>query len=66
MVVGSSGAKKSWLAGRLGVEHIELDAIHHGPGCTARPAEEMRDVLDRRCPADGAWWLTKPCYGSAR
>jgi len=58
-VVGSSGAGKTWLAGRLaaalGVPHIELDAIHHGPGWAALPADEMRRRLDVVCPADGAW-----------
>jgi adenylate kinase family enzyme len=58
-VVGNSGAGKSWLASRLaaalGVPYVELDAIHHGPGWQALPAEEMRREVDRRCPADGAW-----------
>jgi adenylate kinase family enzyme len=58
-VVGNSGAGKSWLASRLaaalGVPYVEFDAIHHGPGWRALPAEEMRRELDLRCPADGAW-----------
>lgn len=58
-VIGSSGAGKSWLASRLaarlGVAHVELDAIHHGPGWAALPAEEMRRQLDVCCPAGGAW-----------
>lgn len=58
-IVGSSGAGKTWLAGRLaatlGVVHVELDAIHHGPNWAALPADEMRRELDLRCPADGAW-----------
>lgn len=58
-VVGTSGAGKSWLAGRLAaalaVPYVELDAIHHGPGWAAVPAEEMRRQLETRCPADGAW-----------
>lgn len=36
VVKGSSGSGKSTvadeLARRLGVPHIELDALHHGPG----------------------------------
>jgi adenylate kinase family enzyme len=59
VVVGSSGAGKSWLGSRLAaaldVPFVELDAIHHGPGWTELPAEEMRRRLDVRCPADGAW-----------
>lgn len=58
-VVGSSGAGKTWLAGRvaeaLDVPHVELDAVHHGPGWTAMTAEEMRRQIDLRCPADGSW-----------
>jgi adenylate kinase family enzyme len=58
-IVGSSGAGKTWLARRLAnilaVEHVELDAIHHGPNWTALPAEAMRAALDLRCPPDGAW-----------
>ena len=58
-VVGSSGAGKSWLASRLAVVldvlYVELDAIHHGPGWVALPADEMLRQLDTRCPVDGAW-----------
>jgi adenylate kinase family enzyme len=58
-VVGSSGVGKTWLASRLaaalGVPYVELDAIHHGPGWQALPAEEMRRRLDALCPADGTW-----------
>lgn len=57
--MGSSGVGKTWLAGRLaaalGVPHVELDAIHHGPDWAALPADEMRRELDLRCPAEGAW-----------
>jgi adenylate kinase family enzyme len=58
-VVGSSGAGKTWLASRLaaalGVPHVELDAIHHGPNWQALTADEMRRQLEVRCPADGTW-----------
>ena len=57
--MGSSGAGKTWLADRLatllGVEHVELDAIHHQADWQTLPAEEMRRLVDHRCPADGAW-----------
>lgn len=58
-VVGSSGSGKTWLASRLAgeldVAHVELDAIHHGPGWAVATAEVMRRELDSRCPADGSW-----------
>ena len=58
-VVGSSGAGKTWLASRsaaaLGVEHVELDAIHHGPDWTALDAGQMRRMLEARLPVAGAW-----------
>ncbi len=41
-VAGVSGVGKTTLArrlgARLGVRHTELDALHHGPGWTPRPA----------------------------
>lgn len=45
VVLGTTGAGKSTLAGRLadliGAEHVELDAFNHGPNWTPRPAEEF-------------------------
>lgn len=57
VVLGTTGAGKSTFAGRLaelvGAEHVELDAFHHGPNWTPRPAEEfaagVASVLARRC-----------------
>jgi adenylate kinase family enzyme len=58
-IVGSSGSGKTWLATRLaavlGLAHVELDAIHHGPGWAAASAEEMRAKLNLLCPASGGW-----------
>lgn len=58
-IVGSSGSGKTWLATRLaavlGRAHVELDAIHNGPGWAAASAEEMRAKLDLLRPASGAW-----------
>jgi len=45
VVLGTTGAGKSTLSGRLaellGVEHVELDAFQHGPNWTPRPREEF-------------------------
>ena len=45
-VKGISGSGKSTfsaeLARRLGVPHLELDAIHHGPNWTEASPEELR------------------------
>ena len=57
-VVGPSGAGKSTisaiLSDRLGIEHIEIDAIRHNGGWDAVDGEEFRDVVRARCAAD-AW-----------
>ena len=48
-VVGNSGSGKSYLAqrlaDRLGVPHLELDALHHRPGWQEAPVEEFRSAL---------------------
>jgi adenylate kinase family enzyme len=58
VVQGTSGSGKttfsSALSARLGVPHIELDALHHGPNWTEATAEELRDrvlaaIDDRDC-----------------
>jgi adenylate kinase family enzyme len=57
-VVGNSGSGKSTLAGalasRLGVPHIELDAIYHQPGWQPLPAAEFRARVDA-LTANGGW-----------
>lgn len=49
-VVGTSGSGKSRLAAeaarRLGVPHLQLDALHHLPGWRQAPDEEFRASLD--------------------
>lgn len=66
VVVGTSGAGKTTLAGRiaarLGIEHIEIDALQHGPDWTPRP-EFLDDV--RRFVA-GESWVTEWQYSDAR
>ncbi len=56
LVAGTSGAGKTTTAGRiaavLGVPHVEIDGLFHGPGWTPRPSFE-RDV--HRFAAEPAW-----------
>lgn len=48
-VVGNSGAGKTTfakaLAQKLAVDHIELDALNHGPNWTQGPPEEFRAAV---------------------
>jgi adenylate kinase family enzyme len=67
VVKGTSGSGKTTLAGelarRLGVPHVELDALHHGPNWTAASASELRArvtaVLD-----DQRGWVADGNYDS--
>jgi adenylate kinase family enzyme len=66
-VIGTSGSGKTTvareLARRLGVPHVELDALFHGPGWAETPAEEFR----RRVAAatDGNGWVVDGNYDSS-
>jgi adenylate kinase family enzyme len=46
LIKGTSGAGKTTVASRLaaalGIPHIELDALHHGPGWSEPPVEVFR------------------------
>jgi adenylate kinase family enzyme len=48
-VIGASGSGKTTLAkalaARLGVTHVELDAIHWQPGWTPRPKDDFRAAV---------------------
>jgi adenylate kinase family enzyme len=67
-VVGNSGSGKSWLAGtlaaRIGVPHIELDAVFHLPNWKELPADEFRRQIDDLTAADG--WVVDGNYLSVR
>ena len=60
VVKGTSGAGKSTfaaeLARRLGVAHVELDALHHGPNWSEPTAEQFRArVRAAMAAAPGGW-----------
>ncbi|MGW8813779.1 AAA family ATPase [Gordonia terrae] len=65
-VAGVSGVGKTTTARRIAtivnVPHIEIDALHHGPGWTRRP-EFLDDV---RTFTDEPAWVTEWQYGDAR
>ncbi|MEV0249554.1 hypothetical protein AB0H76_23340 [Nocardia sp. NPDC050712] len=63
-VVGTSGSGKSTLARRisrrLGIPHIELDAIHHQPGWTPMPTAEFRAAVTERLTPES--WVVDGNY----
>jgi len=65
-VIGCSGAGKSTfaraLAARLGVSHIEIDALFHGPNWTPAPDEVLRTRVAERIAAPG--WVVDGNYRS--
>jgi len=59
-VRGTTGSGKSTfaaeLAARMGVPHIELDALHHGPNWNEATADELRErVLAAMRAAQDGW-----------
>lgn len=66
VVAGTSGSGKTTLAGRvadvLGVAHIEIDSLHHGPRWTQRETF-MADV---EAFTAGPGWVTEWQYQQAR
>jgi len=65
-VKGSSGAGKTTvsaqLAGRLGVPHIELDALHHGPNWSEPTAEEFQAQVRTVLTAHPEGWVIDGNY----
>jgi adenylate kinase family enzyme len=63
-VIGCSGTGKSWTASRLaealGLPHIELDAIRHGPGWTETPDDEFRRRVSDVTSGEG--WVVDGNY----
>ncbi len=66
-VRGTTGSGKSTLARalaeRLGVEHVEMDAIHHLPKWTERPREETKAIVEKIVQRDG--WVVDGNYSFA-
>ena len=66
LVGGSSGAGKTTLAtavaAALGLPHVELDALFHGPGWSPRPS--FRSDVERLAAADH--WVTEWQYDAVR
>lgn len=66
LVAGRSGSGKSTLARRiaaaLDLPHVELDALHHGPGWVPRP-EFLDDVHGLAAREE---WVTEFQYDAAR
>jgi adenylate kinase family enzyme len=67
-VQGGSGAGKTTfaaeLAARLGVPHIELDGLHHGPNWSEPSAEEFRTRVQAALSADPCGWVVDGNYQS--
>ena len=67
-VVGNSGSGKSVLAlelaNRLGVAHIELDAIFHQPGWGELPVDDFRQRVTEATAAEG--WVVDGNYSAVR
>jgi adenylate kinase family enzyme len=68
VVVGTSGSGKttlaSRLAARLGIPHIELDALHWDPGWNPAPREVFRARVERALAGDT--WTVDGNYSAVR
>ena len=67
-VVGTSGSGKTTmalnLAERLGLPHVELDALHWGPNWTEEPDSVFRERTDLALRGDG--WVVDGNYHAVR
>jgi adenylate kinase family enzyme len=73
VIVGNSGSGKTTLADavaqRLGVPHVELDALHHRAGWIPTPPEELRDAVRTAldvADATDAGWVVCGNYAAVR
>lgn len=66
LVLGASGSGKSTVsrtaADRLGAPHVELDALHHGPGWVPRPTF----AADVDAATAGHTWVIDGNYSAVR
>jgi len=67
VVQGTSGSGKTTfsgtLAARLGVAHVELDALHHGPNWTEASAEELCERVSAALSGRDSWVVDGNYYG---
>lgn len=67
-VIGSAGAGKTTLARtlsrRLGIPHVELDALHWGPGWTPAPVDRFRTEVAAAVKGDA--WVVDGNYSKVR
>ncbi len=68
VVVGTSGCGKTTfaaaLAERLGVAHVELDALYWGPQWTPRPASDFEAAVQAATAGDA--WVVDGNYSAVR
>jgi len=68
IVIGTSCSGKTTLARRiadtLDIPHVELDALHWGPGWSETPTEEFREAVRQRVGADR--WVIDGNYRKVR
>jgi adenylate kinase family enzyme len=67
-VAGISGSGKTTLAAalavRLGVPHVELDALNHGPGWIEATPAELRERVETALAAAPGGWVVDGNYES--
>ncbi len=68
VIVGTTGSGKTTLGGRLaaalGYPHIDLDALHWGPGWTPTPTDPFRARVSDAL--EGPYWVVAGNYGKTR
>lgn len=67
LIVGNSGSGKSWLAGRLaerlGIDALDLDAVHWEPGGYAVARDKQAALTRVRAAAAAPNWIIEGVYG---